>query len=235
MKLLLLALALLPGPAHAFRLSPMVVDFSPSGKGATQTVLLENPDQERVAVQLEVTRRKVSEEGVEDRTEPAADFVVYPEQLVLEPGQKRNARLTWTGDAAPPAELAFRLVASQLPVALERPTQRADVKVNLKFVLQYVASLYVAPPGAKAEVVVAAAKLKRAGLVEVTVHNRGGLHRLLQGARLRIHAGKEDFAVPEAELATLRAQNLLAGGSRRFEIHVPKSLAGPLTAEIRFD
>jgi len=231
---LALTLLLFSSPASAFRLSPMVLEFAPSGKNATQTILLENPDKNRVALQLEVTKRKVDIDGKEDRSEVVEDFVVFPDQLTLEPGQKRNVRVTWVGEGAPKQELAFRLVASQLPVTLDRPTDRADVKVNLKFVLQYVASLYVVPSGVKAEVKVESAKLLKAGSAEVVLRNSGGMHRVLEKAKIRFLGGGKAFEVPEAVMKEVRAQNILAGGARRFQFTVPKDLKDA-KAEIQFD
>lgn len=233
MKILFLALFLLTHQAHAFRLTPMVVDFAPQGKGTTQTVTLENPGNSRIAVQLEIMKRAIDVNGKENRSEPSSDFVLYPEQLVLEAGQKRNVRITWVGEAEPKVELPFRLVASQLPVALERPTNRADVKVNLKFVLQYVASLYVVPPEAKSRIVVTSASVKD-GKAEVMLENEGNTRRLLEGARIRLTSGAETYEVPEEEMKEVRAQNILAGGSRRFRLSVPKQFKD-IRAEIRFD
>ena len=229
-----ICLFLLSLPAHAFRLSPMVVEFSPSGKGATQSVLLENPGKERVAIQLEVMKRKIDVDGNEDRSEASPDFVLFPEQLTLEPGQKRNVRLTWTGEAAPTTELPFRLVASQLPVALQRPTNREDIQVNLKFILQYVASLYITPPGAKSKVVVEGASIKKEGTAALTVKNEGNSRRVLEGMHVKFFSGKEAYEVPAAEMKDTRAQNVLAGGKRRLLLKVPNHFKNP-RAEIRFE
>jgi fimbrial chaperone protein len=232
MKLLFLFLISLP--AHAFRLSPMVVDFSPSGKSATQTLMLDNPGKERVAVQIEVTKRKIDVDGKEDRTELTTDFAVFPEQVTLEPGQKRNIRVTWTGDQTPAVELPFRLVASQLPVTLNRPTNRADVKVNLKFVLQYVASLYVVPNDAKSKIVVASTKPGKGNQAEVLLKNEGNSRRVLEKARIKLIGEKGAYEIPESALQDLRAQNILAGGSRKFSFAVPKGFHA-VKAELRFD
>ncbi|MGZ3692873.1 MAG: fimbrial biogenesis chaperone [Bdellovibrionota bacterium] len=234
MKFEFLFLLLLSLPAHAFRLSPMVVDFSPSGKGSTQTLMLDNPGKERVAVEIEVVKRKIDVNGLEDRKEPAKDFSVFPEQLTLEPGQKRNIRVTWTGDQAPTTELPFRLVASQLPVTLNRPTNRDDVKVNLKFVLQYVASLYVVPNDAKSHVVVSSVGMGKDGQAEVLLKNDGKSRRVLEKAHIKLIGEKDKFEIPEKALEDVRAQNILAGGSRKFSFAVPKGFHA-VKAELSFD
>lgn len=233
MKFVLLFL-FLSSSAHAFRLSPMVVDFCPAGKCATQTLLLENPGKEKVAVQIEVMKRKIDLEGTEDRTEASADFVVFPEQLTLEPNQKRNVRVTWAGDPAPESELAFRLVASQLPVTLSRPTNRADVNVNLKFVLQYVASLYITPAGAKPDIKIEAAAIKKPGEAEVTLKNHGKTRRLLDGAKIKLISGRNEYQVPENEMKEIRSQNILAGTARKLKVKAPADFK-EVKAEIRFE
>lgn len=212
----------------------MVVQFSPAGKNATQTLLLENPGGERVAVEIEVFKRKADIDGKENRSEATSDFTIFPEQLTLEPGQKRNLRVTWTGEPAPASELAFRMVASQLPVNLQRPTNREDVKVNLKFVLQYVASLYVTPNDAKPQIEVASAKLLKPGTAEVVLKNKGGAHRVLENAHLKLVGEKGEFVVPETVMQEVRAQNILASDSRRFTIAVPKDFRVK-KAELKFE
>lgn len=212
----------------------MVVDFAPSGKNATQTLLLENPGKERVAVEIEVMKREVDVDGKEKRDVASTDFTIFPEQLTLEAGQKRNVRVTWTGDAAPSTELPFRLVASQLPVTLNRPSNREDVKVNLKFVLQYVASLYVKPEGAQPKLVVERAGTGKTGNAEILLSNQGNSRRVLENARIKFFSEKDNFTVGEEAMQEVRAQNILAGGKRRFSFKAPKGFLVK-RAELSFD
>src|SRR5690606_11861060 len=99
----------------AFRMSPMVVQFSPEASKATQVLTLENSTSGKVPVQVEGFTRDLDSHGEEIRTK-TEDFIIYPGQLVLLPGEKRNVRVTWAGSLTDGKEQSYRIIASQLPV-----------------------------------------------------------------------------------------------------------------------
>ena len=127
MNIILLQLLFLScaSSAWAFRLTPMAAHFAPEGPKATQVFTLENNGSEKVPVQIEATTREVAADGTETRNK-TNDFVIYPEQVVLLPNEKRNVRVTWSGKAKMPAEQAFRLIASQLPLEFHDQNSKAQ-------------------------------------------------------------------------------------------------------------
>lgn len=214
--------------AYAFRLSPMVSEFSPQGKQATQTFVVENPGKDKIAIQLEIAKRKIDLEGKEDRTEVSDEFVVYPEQLSLDPGEKRSVRVTYTGEQKLNSEKAYRLIASQLPITLKKPSKNEDVKVNLKFILQYVASIYIIPEDVKPKIVVDSIKKIDKEKFELVVKNEGTSHKLLENAKVSLfdpEKKEEAFPLDEKELKTLQAENILVDGRRKFTLKLPKPLS----------
>jgi fimbrial chaperone protein len=232
-----LTLALLLGlfsfSAHAFRLDPMVINVALQGPRASATYTVENNTKARIAVEFSVRHRVIDENGKEER--PAAEgFLVYPEQMSLEPGQKRAVRVTWQAEKMPEAELPFRFVASQLPVEFSEDAPKEARKVNLKFLIEYVASLYLNPPRTKAKMKVLKSQAKE-GKLEVLVANEGNSHFLLERLELSARAGGKSFKASSEQLKDIRTENLLPGGTRWLKIPLPAGFpASGLSVDVDF-
>ena len=227
-----LSAVLIPALAHAFRLSPMVVQFAPHGNKATQVLLLENQGSEKVPVQIEVFARSTDAKGEEVRTK-TDDFVVYPEQVVLLPGEKRNVRVTWSAALKGADEQAYRIVASQLPVKFkEKNSAPQNKNVNLNFLLQYVASAYVVPEGAKAQVRVKEVKRIDAKKVSLLLANEGTAHKVLRAKNLSFYSG-DKLLLEMVTVKEFENVNLLPKSQKTLIVAVPKDVSGAnLRAEI---
>jgi fimbrial chaperone protein len=223
--------------AEAFRLSPMIVDFGPAGAKATQTFLVDNTSKEKVAIQIEVVTRAVDPNGKETRGE-TKDFLIFPEQLSLEPGERRNVRVTYVGEQNLKKELAYRLVASQLQVDFKKPEPKG-ASVNVNFLLQYVASLYVSDDTVKPKIEVESVKVVK-NKAEFVLKNAGNRHLVLSDAKLIFSAKGSDGKVKEwkADATALKnviSENILAGSTRRFVIELPNGFPQVgLRADIKF-
>lgn len=220
-KSIFIGCLLASAPAFAgFRMSPIVVHFS--GKQLTQVLAFENQGETKTPVQIEAFTRTMNEKGEEVR-EKTSDFVIYPEQLVLMPKEKRNVRVTYSGDVPENAEKAFRLVASQLPVEFANPKEAKTAKVNLNFLIQYVASAYVTPLSARPQVKVIDATWVAPKKVELTLQNEGGAHLVLVPKKLRLKHGDNLVAEMDAP-AELQSFNLLAKTKVKIPVAFPMDI-----------
>jgi fimbrial chaperone protein len=139
--LLTLSLALIlitPITAQAFKMVPMSVKVSPSGRGASETFVVDNNAANPIAVEMKVFIRSMTEAGEDILTESKDDFIIFPEQMVVMPGESQSVRLRWIGQE-PDKERAYRLVAEQLPLNLEEEVIDGG-RINVVF--RYVASVY---------------------------------------------------------------------------------------------
>jgi fimbrial chaperone protein len=208
--------------AHAFRLDPMVNSLTVASPNASGTFTVENTGKAKMAVQFEVRKRVINEAGKEER--PAAEgFLVYPEQISLEPGEKRNVRVAWTGENIPTQELAYRFIATQLPVDFQKPNEQ---KTNLRFLVEYVAALYLAPVGAKPDLKVKKTSFQK-GILEATLVNEGTAHQLLDRAVFTVKDGKRVVSLSRELLSEMHAENILAGSTRVLKMNLPKSVKNP--------
>lgn len=232
MKILILQLLFVAFtlPAFSFQLSPMVIRFSPDGVAKTQVLSLENKGTEKVPVQIEVVSRDTDSKGEEIR-KPSDDFTIYPEQVVLLPGEKRNVRLTWNGKIDK-VEKAYRVIASQVPVNFKEKNAKAKNGVSLKFLLQYIASAYVVPTDAAAQIKVKSVKLLSDKKLELVLANEGTAHRVLKLKELSVLDG-EKTVVKMTEIKDFDGNNILAGKEKTFTIPLTNSIkASQLKAQI---
>lgn len=184
--------------ARAFRFVPISATLAPNGAGASATFTVENDGSERVALQAETLTREIDQFGVETR-KPTKDLSVYPPQMSLQPGEKRNIRLTWAGDRDFQDERAYRLIVSQVPVDLKKE-ELSKPGGQIKFLLQYIASIYVAPAQAASKISVDGFELKSDKL-KIVFKNSGSAHRVLTGARIFLSTSVESKAIDAASKA----------------------------------
>lgn len=203
----------------------MVADFAPHGAGATQTFAVENTSDEKITIEVETFRRQYDAKGNEKRSE-TSDFTIYPEAFELGPKEKRNLRLTWVGDPKISEEMAYRLVVSQLPISTNT-VKKSDKKVNIRFLVQYVASLYVRPEGAVAQMQFLSVQIQKKSAKDshltLQLKNAGKAHQVLTGTRLFV-SGKnskgetQEVELPSSQLKAFDSENLLAGQEKTFQI-----------------
>jgi fimbrial chaperone protein len=210
----------------AFRLDPMVTEFSPSGPEQSKVFRIENNGQERIAVQLKMTTRKIDSRGQESR-EAVSDFSIYPEQMSLGPNDARNVRVTYQGAKEIEVEKAYRLIAAQLPVEFKSAAQK---KSQLNFLFEYVASIYVRPEGTQAKLEIQKVEPLNENKIHLILENKGSAHRLLKGVTVAVttEAGKNISLQPQSDQAW-ESENLLAGMTREFDLQTTDKIPAKAT------
>lgn len=222
-------------PALAFSLSPMSVSLEPQGRNASHSFVVDNNGPEKIAVQISMTHRQVAIDGKELNPEADDDFILYPPQLTLGPNEKRTVRVTWSGSPTPPKELAYRIIAEQLPVDTARPEKKGNAVI--KMLLRYMGAVYVTPKGASPKIEVTKIERTDSGKTGprllIEIENKGTAHQIIKAAKLRLSSGQSSVELSGDEIKALIGENLLAGGVRRYEIPWPSKLQnGALKAEL---
>lgn len=226
-----------PRSAGAFQISPIIQDFAPSGRDATQTFQVLNEHDEQVTVQVSIQTREVDVDGRE-AMKPTGAFSVFPTELVVPPHGTQIVRAKWIGDAAPKSELAYRLVAEEVPVVPRRDTPGASITMTVR----YVGSLYVVPKGVSPSVKVVSAQPApgpngKAG-IELLVENQGTAHTILDNPSVEVTSGGVTKRMSGAMLdGNLPQENVLAQHQRRFWVLWPEGLpqGNPLQAKLTFN
>jgi fimbrial chaperone protein len=223
--LLFSLLLLISAPCNALRFSPMYVELSPTGRQATQDFRVINDTASRMAIQVTIAKRFMNLDGQERLVEEEDDFLVYPPQMIIRPGQTQIVRLQWLGQIAPKKELTYRIIAEQLPINL---TAKQTKGVNI--VLRYIGSIYVVPKGAKSQVVidkVAPLKKSKGKYLAITFKNKGNRHTRLDKLQLKlIDTNRHTVTLAGKQLPGIDGQLVFAKQKRRFLLAWPKKLKG---------
>lgn len=235
----LLALGPVLAPsAAAYRVVPLTIELEPTGRGSQGQFRVINDTERPVALQVTIQKREIGLDG-KDILSPVEEgqFVLFPPQMVLRPGQSQAVRVQWRGDPAPAGELAFRVITEQLPINLQRERQ-GGAQVTL--LLRYEGTLYVVPANTAAEIVVDGAEPvtddKGEQKLRVTVSNKGNRHAILGNLKLSVTTGGQSVTVPTEQLEGMTGANVLAGATRQFDVAWPQSLSvGPVQVGLEFE
>ncbi|NIJ30833.1 fimbrial chaperone protein [Sphingomonas insulae] len=142
--------------ACAMRVSPMVVEMTTRGSGATARVEVQNLNPGALPFETRITRIDYDDKGVMTETPADGDFLVFPPQGVLPAGARQVVRLQWVGDANLPASRGYYLSVNQLPVSLAPGQASGGAQVQVVYHMK--ALITVAPPNASPKVEVVSAK-----------------------------------------------------------------------------
>lgn len=223
-------------PAHAFKLSPIVMDFAPSGREANQAFRVENDSEQRVAIQISMLKRDMELGGKEINSDGDEDFIVHPSQILLGPKETQTIRVKWIGERDPAYELAYRIVAEQLPVNL---TKEKQTGAKIDILIRYLGSIYIVPKGARSDVVLDSISEQQesngTNQLVMILHNRGTAHTVLRNLRFKFQAGDQTIELGSDDLKGINGENILAGKKRRFTLPRPAGLPdGPVKASFKF-
>jgi fimbrial chaperone protein len=232
----LLAAPCWAGPTY--QLTPSSLTLAPSGSQSNGAFRVRSTGDEPVAIEIRITERQMDLQGHETRPEAEADFVIYPPQILLQPGESQTVRVTWLGDPAPAHELPYRLITEQLPIDLDTPNVGGNTPtVSISALYSYVATVYIAPPGASPDVVLTRASHQTASGEDrllLEFDNQGTAHQLLSGLTLTLAPqGQPEAAITLGadQLPGMSGENILAQHQRQFTIPWPDDLPiGPVTA-----
>jgi fimbrial chaperone protein len=214
---------MVPASSWAFRVSPMISEFDPSGDGATRTFQIENTGDDKVSVQLEMFHRFIDINGKETRT-ATEEFSVYPQQITMGSHEKHSVRVTWQGNHTPERELAYRMEVTELMSDAKKKTP-PESKTDPKFLLEYITSVYVKTKGFEPHIEVDSfrvlpdsSKLKG----ELILKNTGLAHRVLKGLHIFLKGSNGvRTELKSDEMTEIRGENILPLAKRRFVLTLP--------------
>jgi fimbrial chaperone protein len=227
------SLLLLAMPAQAFKLLPLSQVFAPTGAKATQSYEIENTTGETLAVELTTVKREMDLKGV-DKLIPANDeFMLYPPQVLLQPGERQTVRVTWLGNPQPEQELAYRLIAEQLPIDLakkEENVKSEKFSTSIKIQMRYLGSIYIRPNAAKPQVVVEKIETKSEEgkpMLAIMLNNQGNARANLKDGIIEVNHGQatKSIRLTPQQTGFNERPTLLAKHKRQILIPYPAELS----------
>lgn len=204
---------------NALELKPLYANLKPAGAAAEQVFRVKNTQDKPVAVQFKMTTREQRADGTENQQAADNLFMVYPPQAVIPANQTQKVRVQWLGEQAPNKELAYRLIAEQVPVKLEKAE-----KTNVQMVMTLVGSVYITPDNIAEDLKVE--QLRASGnQLQFRVTNQGTKHAMLNNLSIELSNGSESLKLSGAQVNGANGKNILAGASRDFTIPNPSGAA----------
>ena len=146
-----LALAM-PVASHAARVSPMIVNVEPMGRGSIARVELSNPGDSTFPVEVQMFRGDISENGELALTAADEDFLVFPPQRVIAANSQQVFRLQYIGDPELQESQIYYMQIRQIPVEFDPGRNQLQVVVNFNILVT------VIPEDASAEPLIVSAE-----------------------------------------------------------------------------
>lgn len=197
--------------SYAFKFSPMSTSIGVKDSKNSTLFFLENDSEQAIAVTATLLKRLMDKNGVETNLKVEDELTVYPTQLIIPPNEKRSVKVTWTGKETPTKEMAYRLVAEQLPIDLDKSKKQ---KASIKVLLRYVAALYVTPEDWDSEVQFKQLQVEEKN-VSLVLENKGKKHQVLSNLSMKI-SGHKDIELNSDDLKGMTGENILAQSERVF-------------------
>lgn len=200
--------------SYAFKFSPMSSTIGIKASDNNVLFYLENDSNQPIAVQVTLAQREMDINGVEKNSKIGNELTVYPSQLIIPANEKRSVKVIWTGTVVPVKELAYRLIAEQLPIDLEKSKSK---KASIKVLLRYIAALYVKAEDFSSEISIKEIKIANK-VFSIEVNNNGKKHQVLSNLNLKFTDEKNNKKIllkPE-DLKGMSGENILANSNRIF-------------------
>ena len=234
-RAILVALGLGCSAVGAYTVEPSLVSLRSSGSDSSTFFRLQNKTSKPTAIEITINEHRKDVDG--NTVAGAAaddDFIVFPAQLVMVPGDEASVQVRWIGEGALPAERAYTLVTREVavPRAMPVPEVTSGVRIGVTVLVNYEARIYVTPAGARPRLVVesVADAVAEPPALEVVLANEGTAHQVLADANLLLVPSAPDGSQLRQQAVRLALRDLpgtrahlLAGERRRLRIPRPAS------------
>lgn len=132
------ALGLFASAAYASRVTPMVVDITPTGSGSVARIEVTNTDGRDIPMEIRMYRGVIAEDGQLD-LQPADDkFAAFPPQVVIPVDGRQVFRIQFIADAPVTTSEIYYASISQLPVQLEETGNRIQMLTRFNVLVNVV-------------------------------------------------------------------------------------------------
>lgn len=206
-----------PIAVEAARVSPMIVEVKPLGRGSVARVELINDGQTDFPVEVQMMRGVISEEGALELTPADENFLLFPAQRIVPARSQQVFRVQYIGEPELAASEIYYMQIRQIPVVITPGQSQVQVVVNFNVLLN------VIPDGTSPEPVfesiLPVVREDVAG-IEVRLANRGTRYFTASSRPWQVSGTAEDgtaldFRLSSEEIAKLIGVGVVAPGRVR--------------------
>lgn len=209
----------------SFKFNPMSQSLELGQKNKSAQFFVENDTSENLAIELSVRERKMDVNGKEELPQ-TSELSVFPPQMIIPPKEKRTVRVVWNGPAKLETEKAFRVIAEQMNLDVDKKTKKGS---GIKIMMKYMAAFYITPEDAASDL---KAKLENNSL---RILNAGNKHQIIANPKVTIRKGSDKWVLDEKDLGTMPGQNILAGSERVFSLTTTKKFPADAEVTLKFE
>lgn len=192
------ALAVAPVAVEAARVSPMIVEVKPVGRGSVARVELTNPGQTAFPVEVQMFRGVISEAGELELTPADEKFLVFPPQRIVPPQSQQVFRVQYIGEPELAASEIYYMQIRQIPVDIAPGQSQVQIVVNFNVLVN------VIPDGVSPEPVVESAHpavREDVTGIEVRLANHGKRYFTAGTVPWQVRGTAEDGSVLDVRLS----------------------------------
>lgn len=250
---MLMTLGLFTIVQGGYSLNPLITILEISKKQTSSEVIIkfEGDVKAPVALELKVMGREVSLDGktvVHHEDKAGDNFVIYPAQIVLMPGEIQRVQVKWVGDSIPSTETTYGLIAEEAPLKIgdeDEKRNKAEARITIR--ARYEGIIVLRPAGVKPNVVVESTSSRTDSLGKprliVTLHNKGTGLQNLSDIKLRIAPASKDGRAATNKSIIYTPQlikeqtkhSLFAGYYRTLDVQWPSEIpVGPVNVGVDF-
>lgn len=184
-------MAIISIPSQALRVELSNDTFSMTGRAANRNLFVTNNSEKMIALEVYAQSRIMDELTGVDELEDVEDFLIYPNQLLLQPDEQQVVTLTWVGSQELTEEKAFRIIVEELNLSLGDEEESDDMTVKVAALTKVVKAAYVAPEKARANVEISNVQVitddsTSEKKIRVTFNNSGTAHKILKQTSIKL-------------------------------------------------
>lgn len=201
---------------------------------------LKNDSAVPIAIEITIKKRVVDLWGGEKQLALSEaenqELIVFPEQIILGPKQKKTVKVRWLTPSVTKHEKSYRVIVEQLPIDMQKDKKK---KSGIKVLLRYVGSLYLVDHELKNNpklMQVMATPCGKLGKMVLTFINGNKSHQILNDLSLEFSTTgtskkKKKVVVTSKQLKGISGENIMGKGTRKFKLKCSsrlKSLKGKM-------
>ncbi|MGA0242672.1 MAG: hypothetical protein ACO3K7_06750 [Candidatus Marinamargulisbacteria bacterium] len=228
-------------PLFALRVELSSDTFATTGRSANRNLFVTNNSHKIVALEIYAQSRIIDSVTGVDQLADVEDFLIYPNQLLLQPDEQQVVTLTWVGDQKISDEKAFRIIVEELNLSLgDDDNAGDDMTVKLAALTKVVKAAYVTPSNAKPKVIIQGANIVQsdtgAKKIRLIFENVGNTHDILKQVQISLTPiqpnGKKskDQTITVMPVELRGVMNILAKSQRLIDIDWPANLPDDISA-----
>ncbi|MEC8677464.1 MAG: hypothetical protein VXX85_01265 [Candidatus Margulisiibacteriota bacterium] len=164
--------------------------FATSGRSANRNLFITNNSEKMIALEVYAQSRQMDSVTGVDQLEDVEDFLIYPNQLLLQPDEQQVVTLTWVGAQTLSDEKAFRIIVEELNLSLgDDELAEDDMTVKLAALTKVIKAAYVAPDGAKPNTYIVNSDIiddQNNKKIKLTFKNSGTAHEILKQTQIKL-------------------------------------------------